>query len=89
MAIFGYSKQIASDRGPLEMSEVTFAVKLQDLRRIANFLTDCADRAEAGTWRSSHRHLTEHDPGWDGDHPESDVIVIHPSPDPPKRIVVR
>ena len=86
MAIFGYSKRITTDHGLHEMSEVTFDVPLEDLRRIARFLLDFADRAEAGEWRSGHRLLTEFDKNWDYDHPDSDVIVIHPAPDPPKRV---
>lgn len=86
MAIFGYSKKVVTDHGLHEMSEVTFDVPLEDLRRIARFLVDFADRAESGGWRSGHRHLTEFDKNWDHDHPRSDVIVIHPAPDPPKRV---
>lgn len=84
MAIFGYSKRVAGDNGLHEMSEVTLAVSLSDLRRVAHFLIACADRAESGDWRSSHCHLTEFDRNWDNDHPDSDVIVIHPSPEPPE-----
>jgi hypothetical protein len=89
MAIFGYSKRIANDYGLHEMSEVTIDVSLADLRRIAQFLIDCANRAESGEWRSSHRHLTGFDHAWEQDHPASDVIVIHPAPDPPKRLAER
>lgn len=87
MRKFGYPKQSVNDHGLHEMSEVTFAVSLADLRRIARFLTECADCAESGDWRSSHRHLTEFDSAWDGDHPNSDVIVIHPAPNPPRRVI--
>jgi hypothetical protein len=67
------------------MSEVTFEVSLQDIRTIACFLIDCADRADRGDWRSSHRHLTDFDHEWDNRDPDCDVIVIHPAPAPPKR----
>ena len=86
MPIFGYSKRVASEHGLHEMSEVTFDVSSADMRRIAAFLTDCADGVESGDWRTSHRHLTEFDKDWDDDHPDSDVIVIHPAPDPPRRV---
>jgi hypothetical protein len=87
MAIFGYSKRVATDHGLHELSEVTFDVSLEDLRRIARFLIDCAENAESGDWRSSHRHFTEFDHEWDHDHPSSDVIVLHPRPAPPRRVV--
>jgi hypothetical protein len=83
MAAYGYSKRIVNEHGLHELSEVTFDVPFRDLRRIADFLIDCADSAEAGQWGSSHRHLTEFDRQWDKDNPDSDVIVIHQSPAPP------
>jgi hypothetical protein len=86
MSIFGYSKRVVSDHGPHEMSEVTFDVSISDMRRIARFLNDCADKVETGEWRSSHCHLTEFDSEWNGDHPDSDVIVINPVPEPPKTL---
>jgi hypothetical protein len=86
MPISGYSKRLLSEHGLHEMAEVTFAFPLKDLRRIASFLNDCADRAESGEWRSNHRHLTGFDRDWDDRHPDSDVIVIHPAPDPPARV---
>jgi hypothetical protein len=87
MPIYGYSKRLLNEHGLREMSEVTFEVSMADLRRIATFLNDFADRVESGTWRSSHRHLTQFDRHWARDHPHSDVIVLHPAPDPPKRMV--
>jgi hypothetical protein len=82
MAIFGYSKRIVKEHGLHELTEVTFDVHLADLRRIAAFLTGCADQAESGEWQSSHRHLAEFDRKWGRDHPDSDedVIVMHPAP---------
>jgi hypothetical protein len=84
MAIFGYPKRVASDRELHEMSEVTFDVSVGDMRRIARFLNDCADRVESEEWHSSHRHITEFDAEWDNDHPDSDVIVMNPRPAPPR-----
>ena len=72
-----------NDYGLHELSEVTFSVSLDDLRRIAAFLIECADLAESGQWRSDHRHLQDALTPWN----ECDVIVIHPSPDPPKRVI--
>jgi len=85
MGAYGYSKRIVNEHGLHELSEVTFDVPNDDLRRIAAFLMDCADSAQSGSWRNSHRHLTEYDRQWDNDHHDADVIVIHPSPDPPAR----
>jgi len=87
MPIFGYAKREVGDHGLLEMSEVTFDVSPDDLRRVARFLLDFADQVESGAWRSGHRHLAEFDPDWKRDHPRSDVIVIHPSPDPPAKVL--
>jgi hypothetical protein len=78
MAVFGYSKRVVNEHSLCELKEVTFDVPLSDLRRIATFLIACADQAESGEWQSSHLHLTGFDPRWDIDHPESDVIVLHP-----------
>jgi hypothetical protein len=84
MAIYGYSKRQITEHGLLELSEVTFDIAAKDLRKIASFLNECAELVESGEWRTSHRHLSESDCDWDNDHPDSDVIVIHPSRDPPK-----
>jgi hypothetical protein len=74
------SKRIADKEfGLHEMREISFEVPLSELRRIVAFLVDCADRAEASEWRSNHRHIEEFASTW----PDCDVIVIHPSPDPP------
>ena len=87
MPIYGYSKRVVSPEcGLLEMREVTFSHSLADLRRIARFLLEFADKAESGEWRSSHRHLADFDRQWRSDHPQSDVIVVHPFPDPPMRV---
>ena len=87
MNVYGYSKRIVNEYGLHELSEVTFEVPLADLRRIAAFLTESADRMESGEWQSDHYHLTGFDREWEHDHPHSDVIVLHPAPAPPKRVV--
>jgi hypothetical protein len=86
MATFGYSKRVVNEHGLHELSEVTFEVPTNDLRTIAAFLVDCADKAESGEWSNSHRHLTEHDRRWDNRHPDSDVIVINPNPKRPRTV---
>jgi hypothetical protein len=83
MAAYGYSTAVVNEYGLHELSEVSFALSAQDLRRVAAFLTTCADEIESGSWRSSHRHLTTFDRRWEIDHPNSDVIILHPSPEPP------
>ncbi len=88
MAVYGYSKRVVNEEyGLHEMSEVTFEVPLADLRRIAAFLAETADRMESGEWRSDHYHLTGFDREWVHEHPNSDVIVVHPAPAQPKRAV--
>ena len=86
MAAYGYSKRVVNEHVLHELSEVTFYVPLNNLRRIAVFLLDCAYEGESCAWRNSHRHLTEHDRQWDSDHPDSGVIVIHPNLKPPARV---
>ena len=83
MPIFGRSKR-EFDGGLLELAEATFEVSAADLRRVAQFLNECADGIESGDWRTSHRHLTEADRTWGQNHPSSDIIVLHTSPNPPK-----
>lgn len=86
MPLNGYSKEVLSDTGLHEMSEVSLDFPINDLRRIARFLNAFADSVEAGEWRSGHRHLSEFDRDWNRDHPRSDVIVFHPNPEPPIRV---
>jgi hypothetical protein len=86
MPIYGYSKGILNEYGLHGLSEVTFDVPAADLRRVAAFLNATADAIESRAWRSNHRHLTEFDRGWDADHPDFDVIVINPDPEPPVRV---
>ena len=86
MPLYGYSKEVLTDIGPYEMSEVSLDFSFNDLRRIARFLNAFADSVEAGEWRSGHRHLSEFDRDWNRDHPRSDVIVFHTSPAPTMRV---
>ena len=78
MTIYGRAKRTCQD-DLLEMSEVTFNVPMADLRRIARFLNDAADQVEQGLTKNNHVHLRAFDRDWNNDHPESDVIVIHPA----------
>ena len=86
MPIHGRSK---NDDGEVlhQMSEVTLALPLADIRRVAEFLLRCVGQVESGEWRAvdrfAHKHLIDSDRAWRTDHPECDVIVIHPSPELP------
>lgn len=83
--IFGYSKQIVDERyGLHELREVSFQFAPSELRRVAAFLKSAADAIEQNTLRSSHIHIDSSDDRWNADCPDCDVIVLHPSPDPPR-----
>jgi hypothetical protein len=79
MPVFGYSKRVANEYGLHEMSEISFDVTADELRRVAAFLTDCADKIDARQWRTDHKHI-------EGPWNECDVIVCYPNPDPPRRV---
>jgi hypothetical protein len=77
MAIYGYEDgEQFHDVQPLRLSEVTFQLPPSDLRRIADFLSACADEIESGTLAEGHRHLRDRDGQWAAAHPDSDVIVV-------------
>lgn len=85
--VWGYSKRtVDAESGLLEMSEVSFDFSPADLRHIAEFLASAADRIESGL-RTDHLHIDEVISGWDPDLAGSDIIVINPSPEPPKLVV--
>ncbi len=78
MPIYGYQRAVVDQEyGLLEMREVSFDLGAADLRRVAAFLRHCADRLDAGEWRSDHAHLDNFDPEWVRDHPELNVVVLH------------
>ena len=81
MPVYGYSKGVVNEYGCHELKEVSFALPFCELRRIADFLTECADLAESGRCRSSHRHIAQ---PWT----DCDVIVLHPNPDRPTKVVI-
>jgi len=56
---FGYSKRKVNKHGRLEMSEVTFVANSKDLRRLAAFLTKCADECDSLGAKFSHGHLQD------------------------------
>ncbi len=84
MPIFGYKRAIANEEfGLLELREISFDLDPDDLRRVSRFLEHIAAEIESGTWRSSHDHLSAFDSSWRVGHPEVDVIILNPDPEPP------
>jgi hypothetical protein len=82
MPIYGYLESVVDpDHGLLELREVSFSFSPSDLRRIADFLRDCADRMEAEEWKTDHAHIDSFDPRWKRQHPVTDVVVLRPTPD--------
>ena len=71
MPVWGYSSRVADAKhGLLQMREVSFDLRPADLRAVAAFLADCADRIEGGRWRSDHDHMPAPPRG-------VDVVVLH------------
>ncbi len=84
MPIYGYKRAVANEEfGLLDLREISFDLQADDLRRVSRFLESCAAEIESGRWRSSHVHLSSLDPSWRGGHPDTDVIVLNPDPEPP------
>jgi hypothetical protein len=84
MPIYGYKRAIVNEEfGLLDLHEVTFDLRPDDLRRVARFLDHYAAAIESRGWRSGHAHLTSFDPAWRAGNPEVDVIVVNPDPEPP------
>jgi hypothetical protein len=85
--IYGYPRAVIDpEHGLQEMREVALQFEADDLRRIARFLQNAADRIDGGDWRSSHLHIDSVDKNWKRDFPACDLIVLHPSPVPPRRV---
>jgi hypothetical protein len=82
MPAFGHVIRPTNNPGPYEISEVAFDVPFAQLRRIATFLKECADRDEASEWRTDHLHITasvQEQLGFD-------VIVFDPKSAPPRPV---
>lgn len=69
MKIFGYQKSKLNDEGLLEMEEITFQGKPEQLRFVADFLRRAADNIEANPGKYDHDHISFNNPAWD-DYPE-------------------
>lgn len=92
MPVYGYQRAVVDEKyGLLELREVTFSFSPADLRRLARFLEHFAGEIESRvsgeieprSWRTAHVHLTNFDREWRRDHPEVDVIIANPDPEPP------
>jgi hypothetical protein len=64
MKAHGYAKRQITDRGLLEMREVTFSGSPASMREIARFLTQAADQMEKQRGKFSHVHIREICPDW-------------------------
>jgi hypothetical protein len=85
MPVYGYQRAVVDARYDLlELREVSFQFGPADLRRIAAFLSHYANEMERGTWPSSHAHIATFDPAWSRDRSAPDLVVINPSPTPPR-----
>jgi hypothetical protein len=75
MAIYGYNREDDAATEPLHLSEVTFQLPAEDLRRVARFLVARAEEIEAGSFTDGGRHLRDHDVQWNAKD-AGDVIVV-------------
>jgi hypothetical protein len=76
MKIYGYSKEVDTDQGPLTMSEVTFLGDPAALRATAQFLLQMAEEVEKNA-NFEHGHFRD---TWDDWQEEfTDVIVCNAS----------
>jgi hypothetical protein len=80
--IYGYAlKELDDGPGLLEMKEVTFSAEPSVLREIGNFLIAMSRQMDAGGFaKTSHRHIGDVIPDWDGRFPNKDIIVAAPRP---------
>ncbi len=79
MAIYGYHRNESDSTSPTELSEVTFHVGAEDLRRLASFLIARASEMDQGVFVDGGRHLRDYDKQWDADR-LGDVIVVPQCP---------
>jgi hypothetical protein len=75
MAIYGYNREDGGATEPLVLSEVTFQMSPEDLRRVARFLVARAEEIEAGAFTGGGRHLRDHDKHWNAKD-VGDVVVV-------------
>jgi hypothetical protein len=77
MAIYGYNREDDKASEPMVLSEVTFQLCPEELRRVAKFLAARADEIDAGTFVHGGRHLRDDDKQWNAKD-AGDVIVVPP-----------
>lgn len=80
MPYFGYSRQVVDEFGLMELREVTLSLSADELRRVAKFLSVCADRIENGDFKSSHLHIDHVDREWSRTG-QDDIVVMRPDGD--------
>lgn len=73
MKICGYQKLRVNDDGLLEMSEISIKTSPDNLRKIAQFLSQCADSIEKHGKNFGHEHLSDQFDKWNNNF--SDIIV--------------
>ncbi|WDE10394.1 Imm32 family immunity protein [Thalassomonas haliotis] len=59
MKLFGYSKENGKVDTPIELSEITLCSNAEELRVIAKFLVDAANKMEIAASDFEHTHLSE------------------------------
>ena len=74
---FGRVERTCDEEGLVQLSEVTFQVSPETLRRIASFLQDAAADLEVRGGDFGHRHFRSRQEDWSG----CDVIVAGESCD--------
>jgi hypothetical protein len=57
MELFGYSKETLSDEGLLALKEESFAASAEELRKVAQFLVETAEKIEQGSMKTNNLHL--------------------------------
>ena len=73
MKIYGYSKLKVTADGLIEMREVSIQTGPDNLRRIAQFINQCAELMEKHGEKFGHEHLKDHYVILDDNFP--DIIV--------------
>jgi hypothetical protein len=76
MKIFGYQSSQVNEDGLLEMKEITFYGKPEQLRLVADFLRSAADFIEANPGKYDHDHISFNNIGWDDDYPEVVIAEV-------------
>jgi hypothetical protein len=78
MPIYGYNRKDSEATEPMVLSEVTFQLGPEDLRRVAGFLIARAEEIEQGRFVDGGRQLSFVDNQWCA-RDIGDVIVVPPA----------